>query len=80
MSVTIDLWNTHKLAKEKTLMRVTCLHCDGQGMRDHPSIATGRLNHLLGDPIFHSLYMSGVFDVPCSECEGRKWVDLEVTQ
>ncbi len=57
--------------------RELCWLCNGDGKHVNPSIdsngITGAEMHELGDD-FRRSYMSGVYDVTCNECHGRRWV------
>lgn len=51
---------------------VICKQCRGDGTVVNPSIDCGGISpeEFMDDPDFMDDYMSGVFDVPCSMCNG----------
>jgi len=56
--------------------RVVCPGCDGEGSRTNPAFdGNGLSMELRRDRDFMDGYMSGVYDVGCSECKGMRVVD-----
>lgn len=54
-----------------------CPVCSGNGKHVNPAIDAGGLSHeMQDDPDFHDQYMSGVYDVPCRVCEGKRVVPV----
>jgi len=51
-----------------------CGTCDGKGKHVNPSIDSNGLTaeDFDRDPDFFGDYMSGMYDVPCNECHGRR--------
>ena len=48
-----------------------CCNCNGSGSHTNPSIdGNGLSDDLAGDPEFMQDYMSGGYDVQCTECHG----------
>lgn len=59
---------------------VVCHVCDGEGKHVNPAVDAGGLSAetFAEDPDFRDDYMSGVYDVPCNYCGGKRVVK-EVT-
>jgi len=55
---------------------VVCPRCNGNGVHDHEAFSNGLTSEDLSDPDFREDYISGVYDVTCTECAGRR-VTLE---
>lgn len=57
-----------------------CPRCRGEGTHTNPSIDGNGLTasdidyHMDGDPEFLDNYFSGVYDVACHECDGKRVV------
>ena len=52
---------------------VACTLCDGKGSHVNPSIdASGLTGEDMSDPDFAEDYLSGVYDVPCNLCHGKR--------
>ena len=53
---------------------VVCYTCNGKGSHVNPAIDCGGLTSkdFYDDPEFADGYHSGVYDVPCYECNGRR--------
>jgi hypothetical protein len=50
-----------------------CDRCRGTGVHDHPAFANGLSKEDFDeDPDFREEYMAGRYDVPCSECGGKR--------
>ena len=59
-----------------------CSLCDGTGTHVNPGIDAGGISEsdFDDDPDFRESYMSGVYDVPCYECNGTRVVpEIEST-
>ena len=56
--------------------REVCPRCNGEGVHDHPAFSNGVSPEMWDDdPDFREDYLSGVHDVTCSECKGKRVVD-----
>ncbi len=57
--------------------REVCPRCHGEGVHDHPAFNgfTGEEMREMGDD-FRENYISGVYDVTCTECSGRNVVNV----
>jgi len=55
-----------------------CGLCEGKGSHVNPSIDSGGIccEDFEDDPDFREDYMSGSYDVPCHECNGRRVVPV----
>jgi len=54
-----------------------CLNCKGKGSHVNRAIdGNGLDEESLDDPEFMKDYMSGVYDVPCDECRGKRVVTV----
>ena len=56
--------------------RVLCSRCNGDGKVDHSAFSNGITASEWsewGDED-RGAYLSGVYDVKCPECEGRRWI------
>ena len=55
---------------------VVCGQCRGNGMHVNPAVDCGGLTSedFAADPDFAESYFSGVYDVTCGECQGRRVV------
>jgi len=52
-----------------------CARCDGTGKHDHEAFSNGISGEAFeDDPDFADDYLSGVYDVTCTECHGRNVV------
>jgi hypothetical protein len=63
------------------MRRIVCPRCDGRGVHDHPAFSDGITQsewqeYLHDDPDFGEDYMSGRYDVRCSECRGKNVVEV----
>lgn len=56
---------------------MVCSRCRGKGTHVNPNIdGNGLPDECVNDPEFMESYMSGVYDVRCSECDGNKVLDV----
>ncbi|EDY2030014.1 hypothetical protein GTB64_004456 [Salmonella enterica] len=54
------------------MMWIICPCCEGEGRVDNPAFSNGfTQDELNDDPDFAERYFAGVYDVGCSECEGK---------
>jgi len=52
-----------------------CPECEGRGVHDHPAFRNGiSAEGFAEDPDFREDYFRGHYDVPCSECDGKRVV------
>ncbi len=52
---------------------VVCWRCRGTGVHDHEAFSNGiSPEEFADDPDFKEDYFSGVYDVTCTECAGRR--------
>jgi hypothetical protein len=57
---------------------IVCPRCDGRGVHDHEAFSNGiSTEDLYEDPDFAESYHRGMYDVRCTECNGRN-VTLEI--
>jgi hypothetical protein len=66
-----------KLWYEATLpgKRVVCHQCNGEGTMVNPNIGV-LTAHDMEDEDFRESYMSGVYDVACGCCDGKRVIDV----
>ena len=69
-----DEWDTVEV--EVPFRFVVCPTCDGTGHHVNPSVDAHGISpeEFAEDPDFAEDYMSGVYDVPCYECDGQRVV------
>ena len=54
-----------------------CYGCEGKGKHGNPAIDAGGLSYeMQDDPDFIDGYMSGVYDVPCNACAGKRVIPV----
>jgi hypothetical protein len=64
---------------------VVCPRCDGEGKHTNPAIdgngiTASEMHEILNDdPDFLEDYMGGMYDIPCTECHGKRVV-LEIDE
>ena len=57
--------------------REVCSRCNGEGVHDHPAFSNGVSPEMWDDdPDFREDYLSGVHDIRCSVCDGKRVVDV----
>lgn len=75
---TITVWDDedNELIIELAWRYEVCPTCEGRGTHVNPSIDSGGLTRedFDADPDFHDSYMSGMYDVTCYQCGGKRVV------
>lgn len=74
-------FNSAFVGKYKPYLRtknVVCPQCDGKGTMVNPSVDAGGISEFefAQDPEFRRAYFSGVYDVTCSQCKGKRIVSV----
>ena len=63
------------IEQEMPARYVACDRCEGHGMHTNPNIDAQGLSHdLVNDPEFMQNYRNGVYDITCTECNGKRVV------
>ena len=78
--ITVDIWSDDETTFIETVVLPTrfevCGLCDGEGKHVNPSIDHNGISasEFHDDPEFAESYFSGVYDIPCNECHGKRVV------
>lgn len=78
--ITLDVWSEDETTFIETVVLPSkfevCWLCHGEGKHvnpaiDHNGVSADKFDD---DPDFRDAYFSGVYDVPCNECHGKRVV------
>lgn len=76
-TISVTYWDTEgdEVQADLAARWQVCPRCDGAGKHDHPAFAGGiTASDVEEDPDFFEEYLSGRYDVSCTECKGRTTV------
>lgn len=78
MKCTIEFVNDEGEEVSLPAIYEVCLRCGGTGKHDHPAFSNGiTMDEWYGpdwDDESREMYMSGAYDVTCTECDGKRVV------